>query len=73
MFSGFGIAVFGGAPAETGTDLPGNSTIYGARLSLQISLGAPTLVDVPEETIDPIEIAIMEYDKGVVPMTVKRD
>jgi len=46
--------------------------IIGAR-ALQISLGAPTLVDVPEETIDPIEISIMEYDKGVIPMTVKRD
>lgn len=32
---GFGVAAFGGAPVETGTDLPGNSTIYGARLSHQ--------------------------------------
>jgi hypothetical protein len=32
---GFGLAAFGGAPAETGTDLPGNSTIYGGRLSHQ--------------------------------------
>jgi DNA-directed RNA polymerase subunit K len=46
--------------------------IIGAR-ALQISLGAPILVDVPEAMIEPIEIAIMEYDKGVVPMTVKRD
>src|SRR5512137_1231380 len=31
--------------------------IIGAR-ALQISLGAPILVDIPEATIDPIEIAI---------------
>jgi len=46
--------------------------IIGAR-ALQISLGAPVLVEVPEEIIDPIQMAIMEYDKGVIPMTVKRD
>ena len=46
--------------------------IVGAR-ALQISLGAPVLVDVPEATIDPIEISILEYDKGLIPMTVKRD
>lgn len=32
---GFGVAAFGGSPVETGTDLPGNSTIFGARLSHQ--------------------------------------
>ena len=32
---GFGISAFGGAPVETGTDLPGNSSIYGGRLSHQ--------------------------------------
>ncbi len=32
---GFGIAVFGGAPVETGDNLPGNNTIYGARISQQ--------------------------------------
>jgi len=46
--------------------------IIGAR-ALQISLGAPILVDVSEDVMDPIEIAIKEYDKGVIPMTVKRD
>jgi DNA-directed RNA polymerase subunit K len=46
--------------------------IIGAR-ALQISLGAPILVDASETTIDPIEISIMEYDRGVIPMTVKRD
>jgi hypothetical protein len=32
---GFGVAAFGGAPVETGTDLPGNTMIYGARVSHQ--------------------------------------
>ncbi len=46
--------------------------IIGAR-ALQISLGAPILVEVATEIIDPIEIAIMEYEKSVIPMTVKRE
>ncbi|MEM0344068.1 MAG: DNA-directed RNA polymerase subunit K [Thermoplasmata archaeon] len=46
--------------------------IIGAR-ALQISLGAPLLVDVGPDVIDPIEIAIMEFEKGVIPITVKRD
>ncbi|HJX04750.1 MAG: DNA-directed RNA polymerase subunit K [Euryarchaeota archaeon RBG_13_57_23] len=46
--------------------------IIGAR-ALQISLGAPILVDVPSDIIDPIDISIMEYEKGVIPMTVKRE
>jgi len=46
--------------------------IIGAR-ALQISLGAPVLVEVSDEIIDPIEVSIIEYNKGVIPMTVKRD
>ncbi|MGQ9586949.1 MAG: DNA-directed RNA polymerase subunit K [Thermoplasmata archaeon] len=46
--------------------------IIGAR-ALQISLGAPILVDVPEDVLDPIEIAIKEFEKSVIPITVKRD
>ena len=45
--------------------------IIGAR-ALQVSLGAPILVKLPEGLIDPVKIAQMEYDKGVVPITVKR-
>ncbi|MBN2735175.1 MAG: DNA-directed RNA polymerase subunit K [Methanomicrobiaceae archaeon] len=44
--------------------------IVGAR-SLQISMGAPVLVKT--EKIDPLEIAIVEYQKGVIPITVKRN
>jgi len=46
--------------------------IIGAR-ALQISLGAPILVEVPEAMIDPIDISIVEYEKNVIPMTVKRE
>lgn len=46
--------------------------IIGAR-ALQISLGAPTLVKVPPELIDPIKIAQLEYENGVIPITVKRE
>ena len=46
--------------------------IIGAR-ALQISLGAPVLLDIPEGTIDPIEIAKMEFDRQVIPIDVKRD
>jgi hypothetical protein len=35
LMAGFGLSGFGGSPVETGTDMPGNSLIYGARLSHQ--------------------------------------
>ncbi len=43
--------------------------IIGAR-ALQISLGAPVLIDI--ERGEPIDIALMELEKGVIPITVKR-
>lgn len=43
--------------------------IIGAR-ALQIAMGAPVLIDTPKT--DPIEIAIEEFEKGVIPITVKR-
>ncbi|NHW22657.1 MAG: DNA-directed RNA polymerase subunit K [Archaeoglobales archaeon] len=43
--------------------------IIGAR-ALQIAMGAPILIDT--DKIDPIEIAIEEFEKGVIPITVKR-
>ena len=45
--------------------------IIGAR-ALQISLGAPILIKRPEKTYNPIEIAKMEFNKGVLPITVIR-
>jgi DNA-directed RNA polymerase subunit K len=43
--------------------------ILGAR-ALQISYGAPTLIDSAET--EPILIAAEEYDAGVLPFTVRR-
>ncbi|WP_297070179.1 DNA-directed RNA polymerase subunit K [Thermococcus sp.] len=44
--------------------------IVGAR-ALQIAMGAPLLIDVPEG-ISPLEAALLEFEKGVVPLTVIR-
>jgi DNA-directed RNA polymerase subunit K len=46
--------------------------IIGAR-ALQISLGAPVIIDTPEDMIDPIRIAMLEFEKGLIPITVNRD
>jgi len=45
--------------------------ILGAR-ALQVSLGAPLLIDVPAAMIDPVEIAEREFGAGVIPITVRR-
>jgi len=45
--------------------------IIGAR-ALQISLGAPVLIKIPKGIIDPVEIAMLEFDKKKIPITVKR-
>ncbi len=44
--------------------------IIGAR-ALQISYGAPVLVDYPENVIDPIDVAMYELDQDMVPIAVK--
>jgi DNA-directed RNA polymerase subunit K len=45
--------------------------IIGAR-ALQISMGAPVLIELPEAMIDPVNIAMYEYDQKAIPITVKR-
>ena len=44
--------------------------IIGAR-ALQISMGAPVLVEYPKDLIDPIDIAMLELDQDMVPISVK--
>jgi DNA-directed RNA polymerase subunit K/omega len=44
--------------------------IVGAR-ALQISMGAPILVDAQENT-NPIDIAVTELDAGILPITIRR-
>lgn len=45
--------------------------IVGAR-ALQISMGAPILIEIPKEVIDPLRIALLEFENDAIPMTVKR-
>ena len=45
--------------------------IIGAR-ALQVTMGAPVLVKLEKGLIDPIRIATMEFEKGVIPITVLR-
>ncbi|MBI1969430.1 DNA-directed RNA polymerase subunit K [Candidatus Woesearchaeota archaeon] len=45
--------------------------------ALQLSMGAPTLVKLSEQELErigynPLEIAKLEFEKGVIPITVKR-
>jgi DNA-directed RNA polymerase subunit K len=45
--------------------------ILGAR-ALQVSLGAPILIDVLPQMVDPVEIAELEFAAGRIPITVRR-
>lgn len=45
--------------------------IIGAR-ALQIAMGAPLLIKPPEGVVDPVQLAIMEFEKGLIPITVRR-
>ena len=45
--------------------------ILGAR-ALQVSLGAPILIDIPPSLVDPVEIAEREFAAGRIPITVRR-
>jgi DNA-directed RNA polymerase subunit K len=45
--------------------------ILGAR-ALQISLGAPILIDIASSLVDPVEIAELEFAANRIPITVRR-
>ncbi len=45
--------------------------IVGAR-ALQIAMGAPILIEVPEGRAGPIDIALLELGSGILPLTVRR-
>ncbi|MBX8631087.1 MAG: DNA-directed RNA polymerase subunit K [Thermoplasmata archaeon] len=45
--------------------------IIGAR-ALQISMGAPILIEVPKDMIDPVDISMLEFSRNLIPMTVRR-
>ncbi|MDE1856489.1 MAG: DNA-directed RNA polymerase subunit K [Candidatus Micrarchaeota archaeon] len=46
--------------------------IIGAR-ALQLAYGAPPLVKVPEGMINPIDLAELEFEKQVIPITILRE
>jgi DNA-directed RNA polymerases I, II, and III subunit RPABC2 len=43
----------------------------GAR-ALQIAMGAPILIEVPEGRAGPIDIALLELSANILPLTVRR-
>ena len=45
--------------------------IVGAR-ALQIAMGAPIIIEVPEARAGPIDIALLELDTGILPLTIRR-
>jgi len=45
--------------------------IIGAR-ALQISLGAPALIDIPPDMHDSLQIALYEFENGLTPITAIR-
>ncbi|MBY9021172.1 MAG: DNA-directed RNA polymerase subunit K [Candidatus Lokiarchaeota archaeon] len=45
--------------------------ITGAR-ALQISFGAPILINKPKNVIDPIKIALLELKSKILPLTIRR-
>jgi DNA-directed RNA polymerase subunit K len=46
--------------------------IIGAR-ALQIRMGAPILIDMGKGMIDPVDIAMIEFQKSVIPLSVRGD
>ena len=45
--------------------------IVGAR-ALQIAMGAPIIIDVPKVRVGPIDIALLELESGILPITIRR-
>lgn len=40
--------------------------------ALQIAQGSPILIRTPKDVIEPIEIAKLEWEAGVIPIDIKR-
>lgn len=45
--------------------------IVGAR-ALQVSMGAPPLIEVDEEIRDPVQVSMLEFEADAIPLTVQR-
>jgi DNA-directed RNA polymerase subunit K/omega len=46
--------------------------IVGAR-SLQLSMGAPPLIETPADVRNPVRVAMLEYESNAIPLTVQRN
>ncbi len=47
------------------------ATIIGAR-ALQLAYGAPPLIKIPENVIEPLVLAQLEFDQDMIPIVVVR-
>lgn len=45
--------------------------VVGAR-ALQVSMGAPVLLDLTDASMSPIDIALLELEEGVLPISIRR-
>lgn len=45
--------------------------IIGAR-ALQLSMGAPPLIEIPSEVRNPVQVAMREFENDAIPLTVQR-
>jgi len=45
--------------------------IVGAR-ALQLAMGAPVLLDINVEGMNPVDISLLEFKENVIPITVRR-
>ncbi len=45
--------------------------VVGAR-ALQVSMGAPVLLDSTDPSMSPIDIALLELEEGVLPISIRR-
>jgi DNA-directed RNA polymerase subunit K/omega len=45
--------------------------IMGAR-ALQLAMGAPLLIKRPKDTFDTTDIAKVEFDSGILPISIRR-
>jgi len=41
--------------------------------ALQLASGAPLIIELPEKLINPVKIAYMEFERGVIPLAVIRE
>jgi DNA-directed RNA polymerase subunit K len=46
--------------------------VIGAR-ALQLANGAPPLIKVPTGIVEPLDLAELEFSKGVIPITIIRE